>query len=50
MNVLKSSCGCVGGYKSNFFVAYPSDMVILPNLQLMFTLVVANDGHSKMIG
>ena len=50
-DVLKCGNGWVGGYKSNYFIAWPFDMVIFPDLQLMFTSAMAyNHGLPKMTG
>ena len=50
INVLKSGNGCAGGYKSNFFIAWQLDMVMFPDLQFIFALVVANHGQPRMKG
>ena len=50
IDVLKSSNCCARGYRSNLFVACPLDMVMFPNLQLIFAFVVANHGQPSMIG
>ena len=49
-DVLKSGNGWAGGYKSNFFVAWPLDMVMFPDLQLIFALAIANHGQPRMTG
>ena len=50
IDVLKSGNGCAGGYRSNFFVAWPLDMIIFPDLQFIFASTVANHGQPSMIG
>ena len=49
-DVLKSGNDWVGGYKSNYSIAWPFDMVIFPDLQLIFSSAMANHGLPKMIG
>ena len=50
IDVLKYGNGCARGYKSNFFIAWPFDMVIFLDLKLMFASAVANHGYPRMTG